>query len=257
MNRSYYSWWSDRLHKEMELLVYGTEGYPVLVFPTSSGRFFDFEERGMVNSIADFIESEKIILYAIDSLDRESWDNSFKSPEEKAKRHEDYDKYVVHEVVPFINRRSSDPDRIITSGVSMGAFHAVNFLLRHPDCFDGTVALSGIYNARFFLDNYQGDDLNVYYNSPVEYLPGLADEWYLHKYRRSDIYICVGQGAWEEPMINDALCLKEMFGKKQIPAFVDFWGKDVNHDWSWWQKQLPYFFNLLLRKRGGFQPASD
>lgn len=250
MNRNYHTWWSDRLQKEMELLVYGTEGYPVLIFPTSSGRFFDFEERGMVHSIAEFIEREKIVLYTIDSLDGESWDNPSKSPEERARRHEDYDEYVVQEVVPFINGRNSRSDRIVTGGVSMGAFHAVNFLLRHPDCFGGTIALSGIYNVRFFLGNYGGDDTNVYYNSPMEYLPQLTDDWFLHRLRCSDIYICVGQGAWEEPMLYDTKTMKDIFDEKQIPAFVDFWGNDVNHDWPWWQKQFPYFLHHLLKKRG-------
>ncbi|MFH2131121.1 MAG: alpha/beta hydrolase-fold protein [bacterium] len=249
MHTEYFSWWSDRLQKEMALKVYGTAGNPMLVFPTSSGRFYDFEDRGMVDSISGFIDAGKVVLYAIDSLDQESWDHPGKSPAEKVGRHEDYDRYVVCEVVPFINQRSPEPGIIITTGASMGAFHAVNFLLRHPDCFNGTIALSGIYNARYFLDNYPGDDLNVYYNSPVEYLPNLSDDWYIEKYRRSDIFICVGQGPWEDPMIHDTLRLRDTFQHKQIPAVVDLWGKDVNHDWHWWLKQFPYLLNLLLERR--------
>ena len=37
---------------------------------------------------------------------------------------------------------------------------------------------------------------------------------------------------------------------KDIPAWIDFWGKDVNHDWNWWQVQLPYFLNHILKKEG-------
>jgi len=27
---------------------------------------------------------------------------------------------------------------------------------------------------------------------------------------------------------------------KNIPAWIDIWGQDVNHDWPWWRKMLPY-----------------
>lgn len=38
MNREYHKWYSDRLGREMEMLVFGYSGLPVLVFPTSGGR---------------------------------------------------------------------------------------------------------------------------------------------------------------------------------------------------------------------------
>ncbi|MDD6726958.1 MAG: esterase, partial [Lactimicrobium massiliense] len=32
---------------------------------------------------------------------------------------------------------------------------------------------------------------------------------------------------------------------KNIPAWVDFWGADVAHDWPWWRRQLPYYLNFV------------
>lgn len=90
-----------------------------------------------------------------------------------------------------------------------------------------------------FIGDYMDD--NVYFNSPLAYLPNLEDPWYLDQYRLSQIIICVGQGAWEDPMIADAHAIKRILEDKSIPHWIDFWGYDVNHDWPWWRKMMPYF----------------
>ena len=128
-------------------------------------------------------------------------------------------------------------------GASMGAYHAANFFFRHPDVFETTIALSGLYSLTMFVGDYMDD--NVYYNSPLSYLPDLEDPWYLEQYSKSNIIICCGQGAWEDEMIADSRALKLILDDKDIPNWVDFWGFDVNHDWPWWQKMLPYFLDHL------------
>ena len=35
--------------------------------------------------------------------------------------------------------------------------------------------------------------------------------------------------------------------QQNIPAVVDRWGWDVNHDWYWWQKQIVYFMEKALQ----------
>jgi esterase/lipase superfamily enzyme len=229
----------------MELLVYGHSGQPFIVFPTSSGRFYDFEDNGMVRAAERFLESGTIKLIAVDSIDPQSWDSRDKGPVEKARRHNDFDRYIVSEVVPFIHRHCGGQERVMCSGVSMGASHAVLFFFKYPDIFKGTIALSGVYNFRHFLNDYQGDSLDVYFNSPLDFLPNLTDPRYLDAYRKSDIIICVGQGAWEAPMVADTLRMKEILAAKGIPALVDVWGHDVNHDWPWWRRQFPYFLEKL------------
>ena len=56
MNREYHKWYSPRLGRDMELLVFGHAGLPVMVFPTSGGRFYEFEDRGMVGALAGNID---------------------------------------------------------------------------------------------------------------------------------------------------------------------------------------------------------
>ena len=229
----------------MELLSYGHAGQPFIVFPSSSGRFYDFENNGMISAAGRFIEQGLIRLFAVDSIDAQSWDNREKKPEDKARRHNDYDAYVVSEVVPFIHAACASQQRIMCTGVSMGASHAVVFFFKHPDLFKGTIALSGVYDFHRFLDNYTGDSQDVYANSPLDFLPDQNSAVYLELYRKSNIIVCTGQGAWEEPMIADTTKLGEVLAAKKIPCWVDFWGRDVNHDWPWWRKQLPYFLEKL------------
>ena len=120
------------------------------------------------------------------------------------------------------------------------------FFLKHPDVFEGTIALSGLYRLdRTEFGLSAGDIPAVYYNSPLNYFPELSDPWYLKRYRHSNIIVCVGQGAWEEEAVDDTRHLDVLLKEKSIPAWIDFWGTDVNHDWPWWYKQMNYFLEYL------------
>ena len=242
-----HQWFSPSLHRDMALKVYGHWGVPILVFPCSLGRYFDYEGMGMIDAITEFIDGARVKLYCIDSVDAESWYNFAVSPTERNTRHEAYDSYIVREVVPFIRDHCNQPDvRIMTNGCSMGAFHAVNTFLKHPDLFAGAIALSGLYRLdRTEFGLGAGDIPAVYFNSPVHYLAGLEDPWFLSWYRHSTIVVCVGQGAWENEAIEDTRALDEIFRQKRIPAWVDFWGQDADHDWPWWYRQMQYFLDYL------------
>jgi esterase/lipase superfamily enzyme len=228
----------------MELKVYGWFGKPILVFPAQGGRFYEFEDFGMVGAAEPFIEAGKVKLFTVDSLDNQSWANWGAHPADRARRHEAYDAYITAEVVPFMRQHSAGTEqKFATTGCSMGAYHAANFFFRHPDLFDSAIAISGLFQLSMFIGDYV-DEL-VYLNSPLHYLPDLTDPWYLDQYRRSQIVVGVGQGAWEEPMLYDTRRLKEILEAKEIPARIDFWGHDVDHDWPWWRKMLPYFLSSL------------
>ena len=244
MNTAYYQWYSPALGQTMELKVYGFYGKPLLVFPAQGGRFYEFEDFGMIAEIAPFIEAGQVKVITVDSLDNQSWANTAAHPAERARRHEHYDRYITQEVVPFIHEQcGGQPLKVMTTGVSMGAYHAANFFFRHPQLFDGVIAMSGLYSLNYFIGDYM--DETVYFNSPLAYLGNLEDEELLKLYRQSRIIICTGQGAWEEPMVKDARALLWLLQVKGIPAEVDFWGHDVNHDWPWWRKMLPHHLEKM------------
>lgn len=244
MHIEHHKWYSPNLRHDMELKVYGHYGKPLLAFPCAGGSFHEFEDFKMLEVVAPFINDGRIKVFTVDSVDNQSWLNQGAHMGDRAHRHNEYDNYLTHEVVPFIHDKMGGTWRIATTGCSMGAYHAVNYLLRHPDIVDATIGLSGIYSMQTFLGGYIDD--NVYFNSPIEFLPGMGNEWFLDGYRRAKIMLGVGQGAWEDECLRDTRRLKEIMDSKGIPNWTDIWGHDVNHDWPWWYKMMPHFLNHLV-----------
>ena len=247
MSGEYHKWWSPALGQDMELKVYGQSGKPILVFPSGGGRFYEYEDFGMVEACRPFLDAGRAQLFTVDSVDYQSWFNRSASPAERVRRHEQYERYVMSEVVPFIRKRTG-PRTIMTTGSSGGAYHAANFLFRHPDTFDAVIGLSGLYGPRFAFGDHW--DNVLYFHFPLAYLPRLEDPAILAKIRRCRIVLCVGQGEWERcdqyDCVAETRAMKELLDAKRIPCWVDFWGHDVNHDWVWWRKQIAYFLERVL-----------
>lgn len=244
MNIEYHEFFSEKLNRNMPFKTYGHAGKPIIVFPSSGGRFYEYEDFGMIEACQRFIEAGYVRFYTVDSVDNESWLNKGAWPGDMARRHNDYDSYIIDEFIPFVRDHSGWQGPMITTGCSMGAYHSTNFYFRHPDVFDTLIALSGIYDARFFVGD-NTSDTDVYLNSPVDYLRSIESEEYLHLYRNGNIIICTGFGNWEEDTIRDTKAMEEILKSKDIPAWIDYWGKDVDHDWPWWRVQMPYFLKEL------------
>jgi esterase/lipase superfamily enzyme len=250
MKIEHFQEYSFCLQRDMEYKVYGHSGKPCIVFPAQDGRYFDFENFKMIESCQKFIDQGLIQFFCVDIIDLESWSNQEKKPRERIEQHECWYDYICDEFTPRVKQISADCNDhaelgILLTGCSMGAAHSLNFFLRRPDLFDSVIALSGVYHARQFFKNYS-DDL-VYANSPIQYIENMHyDHFYVDLYRQRKIILCVGQGAWEDEMIKDTKKMEELFRYKDIPACVDYWGLDVNHDWPWWRKQLPYYLTKII-----------
>ena len=241
MEMRYYKEYSPALQRDMECKAYGHAGRPVLFIPCQNGRFFDFENYRMTDTWAPWIESGQVTVFAIDTLDIETW-SALGDAYHRVRRHEQWMRYIVDEMVPFIESVAGRRD-IIAFGCSLGATHAVNLYFRFPDQFTGLLALSGIYSADFGFGGYM--DEVVYRNSPVHYLHDMPlGHPYIKKYNRNQGIICVGQGDWEVP--ETTRMLDTVFRSKGIDVWVDYWGHDVAHDWPWWYKQVEYFVPKLL-----------
>jgi esterase/lipase superfamily enzyme len=250
MEIQYFKEYSPSLDREMECKVYGHAGRPVLFIPCQDGRFFDFEDFKMADTWGPWIESGQVMVFSIDTIDKETWSNTNGDPRWRIERYEQWINYITDEMVPFIrsmvNERNgwSGFPGVITFGCSLGATHAVNLYLRRPDLFDGCLALSGIYTAEYGFGSYM-DDL-VYRNSPVHYMANLPmDHPYIDLYNdHHKCIICCGQGPWEQPATT--FQLRDIMDAKGIRAWVDVWGYDCAHDWPWWYKQVAYFIPYLL-----------
>jgi esterase/lipase superfamily enzyme len=72
-----------------DLIAYGHWGRPVLVFPSQQGRAWDYEDRGMISSIAHLLDGGKAKVYCVDSFDSGSWYRDDIPLEERAVLHGD------------------------------------------------------------------------------------------------------------------------------------------------------------------------
>ena len=235
MNREYHKWHSSALGRDMELLVFGHAGYPLIVFPTSMGRFFDYENRNMIGIIGHKYQQGEIQAVCVDSEDSESWYDKAAPPAQRAARHNDYDRYIVEEVVPFIRARNQS-DALVATGCSFGGYHAVNLALRHPDIVTGAVSMSGAYDIKQFLDGYYDDD--CYYNCPPDFLPNLNDRWYLDRYNRQRLVLATGE---TDICLAENLRLGQIMDAKGMPHWLDVWRDGAGHDWPWWERMAVKF----------------
>lgn len=252
MEIQYWKEYSQELGREMEWKVYGHGGRPLLFIPCQDGRFFDFENFGMLNVWRPWIEAGEVMVFSIDTIDQETWSNQSGDARWRICRHEQWVRYITDEMVPFmrnmVNERNgwSGYPGVMVFGCSLGATHAANLYFRRPDLFDGLLALSGIYTAEYGFGTYM-DEL-VYDNSPVHYLANMPkDHPYIRLYNLKKAILCCGQGPWELP--DSTRQMREILEAKGIEAWVDFWGTDVSHDWYWWFRQAAYFVPYLLGKR--------
>lgn len=241
MQRHITKWWSPRLNKDMEIVKYGYYGFALLMFPTAAADYLEYERFYLIEAIRPYIESGKVKVYSINSINSESWLNSRMKTRDKATRHQQYNGYVSEEVVPFIfNDCGGNRVPIITTGASLGAFHAVNTVLRRPDLFDGFIGMSGTYDIKLYTGKYY--DENCYFNSPVDYMPNMNDHYTLELLRnKKHLYFVSGQGNYEYPPASKEM--SQILWNKGIPNELDLWGKDMPHDWPTWRKMLPHYLD--------------
>jgi esterase/lipase superfamily enzyme len=232
MNREYHKWWSWRLDRDMELLVFGHSGVPIVVFPSSQGRFFEFEDRGLIGAVAHKIDAGEIQVFCLDSVDAESWYNRDVPPRWRIARHVQYENYIMEEVLPFIRLRNFDP-HLVSVGCSFGGYHAVNIALRHPDRFTGFLSMSGAFDLSNFLGGYYDQD--VYFNMPPHYLPNLGDPWFFDRYRNNTYILASG---WDDHCLWQGQNLARIMGEKGVPHHLYIWDSWNSHDWPTWARMM-------------------
>jgi len=212
----------------------------VLVFPSEQGRAWDFENNGMVGAVADFIEAGRVKLYCVDSADGHSWSNQDVPIEERARRHDGYEQWILNDVVSWIARDCGGPQEIAAIGASLGAYHAVNIALRHADVFPFAMGMSGNYDpTAWHAWGEQGSA--TYFHNPVQYVRNLHGDHLDWLRGRLRLLLVVGQGAWEvQPTgaLPSTHQLAALLREKGIRHELDLWGYDIPHDWPSWRAQL-------------------
>lgn len=238
MKRELTSWYSPSLDKDMPIATYGDFGFALLLVPTAAADYLEYERFQLMDVLEPYINAGKVKVFSVNSINNESWLNNKMLGEHKAIRHNQFNQYIYNEVVPFIKNSTSPETPIITSGASFGALHSMNLFLKRPDLINGVIAMSGVYDLNEYSKGFS--DEQVYFNSPMSYLPNLNDEHYLNKIRESKhIHLLSGSGDYEDPQASRDFA--GVLYNKGINYELDIWGTDMKHDWPTWRAMLPYY----------------
>lgn len=242
MKREYHKWYSRNLEKEMELLIFGHSGAKVLFFPPRMGRYFDYENWNIIAALKTKIENGDLQVFCVDSVDLESFYNSFEHPGYRIYRHIQYENYVLNEVLPLANLINQNPN-IISAGCSLGAYHAVNVAMRHPHLFCKVVGMSGRYdltksNGYFqdLLSGYHNDF--VYFNMPNQFLKNLEEQQLIQQLDKMDIILAVGK---EDRFLESNHELSGILNEKRISHQLIEWDGEA-HQCRYWRKMVQLYF---------------
>lgn len=234
MHEQHYKWQSPHLGREFEMLVFGEEGYPLVLFPTSMGRHYEHKERGLIHALQWFIDQQLIRVYCPDSIDARSWYNTQVSPAQRTLHHIAYDNMLRHEVLERVMHETG-VRRIAVAGCSFGGYHAANFAFRYPEQVSYLFSLSGIFDITSRLDGYYDD--NVYFHNPMDYMRDNPHEalW------RMGIILGVAD---EDIARNQNERMSGILAQKGISHWLDI-RPNQKHDWPVWNEMLPYYISLI------------
>ena len=243
------TWYSHRTKHDTQLVRWGHQGQPVLVFPTAGGDAEEIERMLMIKVLSPLINAGRIKVYSIDSLPPRHWSDTDKSARYCTWLQNQFDGYLYREVVPAIRRDCDSEDiEIVVAGASIGAFNAMASICRHPDAFKQAICLSGTYDVERFIRDRDGEpmrrgDMDFYFSSPLQYLPNLGDSEQLRLLRTRFVLMAHGGGRWEDP--KQDWTMARLLGAKGVPNRVDPWGPEFDHDWPTWRELLPKYLSEI------------
>jgi len=230
----YHKWFSPRLNRDIEVLAFGTRGYPVILFPTSMGHYYENKDFKLIDSVNWFLDEGLVKIYCVDGIDEVSWYNKNIHPADRAKNHHWYDQMLYHELVPLAQRETG-VSRVVTAGCSFGGYHATNFAFKHPDVVKYVFNMGAAFDIRDQVDGHYDD--HVYFNNPMDFIPGAQSDFF------NDMYVVLGTGTrdmcWSA---NERMA--EILRNKGINHWLDV-RHNAEHDWPVWKEMFPHYLSLI------------
>ena len=227
---------------ELEVVRHGSWGRPVLLFPSERGSAGDAEHNGMLDAVRPLVDAGRMSLFCVDSLDGWSWSDTTVPTEERAVRGQAYSAWLSEVVLPWVLDQVGGGQEVITTGVSLGAYHAVHLTLQRADVAPLAIGLSGNYDPTTW--NGWGDLGDAtYFANPTAYVANMEGAHLEWVRSRVSLLLVVGQGPFEVSptrALPSTREFAELLSRKGIRTELDVWGFDSAHDWPWWQRQLAY-----------------
>jgi len=241
MKREYHRWYSQHLGRDMELLIFGQGGEPVLFFPTRTARFYDYENWQVIDALRKKIDGGCIQVYCLDSVDKESFYSKDIPPSERMARHLKYENYILIDVLGLIRLINPQPT-IVAAGCSLGAYHAANLAFKYPDLFHKVVGLSGRYDLttsmEHFDDLFEGyRDENIYYNMPGQFIPNLSDPDLISRLKTLEITLVVGE---KDVFLENNRDLSNALWSKGIWNALHLWDGE-SHKARYWRHMVQLY----------------
>jgi esterase/lipase superfamily enzyme len=227
------------------VLAYGHWGRPLLAFPSEQGHCGQYEERGMIAAIGHLVDAGRIKVYCVDSYDSWTWHDRSVPLEERARRHEAYERWIVERLVPFVHDDCGGATGIAVTGPSFGAYHAANFALRRADLFPLAICQSGVYDVSAVGWGERGDA--VYFHNPMDYVAHLHGDHLDWLRGHVSLVLVCGRGQWEDTTgaLESTTAFAARLAEKGIPHELDLWSHEWPHDWPSWRAQLAHHLSRL------------
>jgi esterase/lipase superfamily enzyme len=229
----------------MRLLRYGNRGAPLIYAPSSGGDETEFECYGMHVAAAPWIESGSLQVFSIDACGPTGLFAEALAPRERMAAYVRFERQARDELVPFVLSESG-ASTLAVAGSSYGAFVAANLLLKCPGPVSVACGLGGVYGLWHRLDGHHDDD--VYFHTPLEYLPRLEDPAILAAIRATGglwLY-----GAATDPWLSSTLQMATVLRDRGLPHRVGIWAEPAGHHERVWSAQLVDFLGRLHGEKG-------
>lgn len=234
LKEQFHNWYSHTLGRDFQVLEFGHAGRPIILFPSSMGRYFEAKDRGLIEAVRWFVEKGDVRIYCVDSIDELSWYNTHIHPSQRAYNHSLYDQFIRQDVLER-TRQDTGHDRVIVAGCSFGGYHAANFAFRYPERVSALLSMSGAFDIRSQVDGYYDD--TVYFNNPVDFLPGSANG------ALYDLRIILGTGEHDICRGHNEQ-LSGILHQKDIGHWLDVREGGV-HDWPLWLQMFPHYLSVV------------
>ena len=226
--------YSHHLGQDLDLLVFGTWGYPVVIFPTSGGRHYEARDFQLVEAARPLVEAGRVKLFCPDSIDQHSWYGKHLPPAVRVQNHGFYDQFLSEELVPQL-QQECHVDKIAVAGCSFGGYHALNFAFRHPEQVAHLFTMGAAFDIRQFLDGHHDD--NVYFHNPPEYLPAAQNA----HFQWMNVILGTAEHDFCRPASEH---MASLLADKGLPYRLDV-RPHGTHDWPVWRDMFPQYLNTI------------